>query len=49
MIGKIFVFDLDAKPKIKRKRVNLIPSSVEIKLKKSSFTIKSGCDIDFQR
>lgn len=35
MIGKIFVYDIDAKPKVKRKRANLIPSSVEIKLKKA--------------
>jgi hypothetical protein len=48
MIGKIFVYDIDAKPKIKRKRVNLIPSSIEIKLKKNSKAtiFVSGSDID---
>jgi hypothetical protein len=47
MIGKIFVYDIDAKPKIKRKRVNVIPSSVEIKLKKNPIIIKSGQDVDY--
>lgn len=49
MIGKIFVYDIDSKPKVKRKRVNLIPSSVEIKLKKNkeATVIHSGGDIDF--
>lgn len=51
MIGKIFVYDIDAKPKIKRKRVQIIPSSVEIKLKKNSTltTVPSGQDVDFSR
>lgn len=51
MIGKIFVFDIDSKPKIKRKRVNLIPSSVEIKLKKNkeAVVVRSGADIDFSK
>lgn len=49
MIGKIFVYDIDAKPKIKRKRVSVIPSSVEIKLKKNKdlSTLKSGQDVDY--
>lgn len=34
LVGKIFHFDLDRKPKIKRKKVQLIPSGVEIKFKK---------------
>lgn len=51
MIGKIFVYDIDSKPKIKRKRVNLIPSSVEIKLKKNkeATVIRSGADIDYTK
>jgi hypothetical protein len=51
MIGKIFVYDIDSKPKIKRKRVNLIPSSVEIKLKRNKevSVVRSGTDVDFQR
>lgn len=51
MIGKIFVYDIDSKPKIKRKRVNLIPSTVEIKLKKNKevSVLRSGDDVDFQR
>lgn len=51
LIGKIFVYDIDSKPKIKRKRVSLIPSSVEIKLKKNkeATTFKSGADIDYTK
>lgn len=51
MIGKIFVYDIDSKPRIKRKRVNLIPSSVEIKLKKNkeATVIRSGTDIDYTK
>jgi hypothetical protein len=50
MIGKIFVYDIDAKPKIKRKRVNVIPSSVEIKLKKNAgITFKSGQDVNLYK
>lgn len=49
MIGKIFVYDIDAKPRIKRKRVNMVPSSVEIKLKKSNVSVKSGETVDFER
>jgi hypothetical protein len=50
MIGKIFVYDIDSKPKIKRKRVNLIPSSVEIKLKKQKeiIVVQSGADINYE-
>jgi len=49
MIGKLFVYDIDAKPRIKRKRVSVIPSSVEIKLKKNKeiSIFKSGQDIDY--
>lgn len=49
MIGKIFVYDIDAKPKVKRKRANQIPGSVEIKLKKNrqeSSIFKSGDFVD---
>jgi len=60
MIGKIFVYDIDAKPKIKRKRVNIIPSTVEIKLKKTtkvdngilkdgSLVMTSGQDVSFEK
>jgi hypothetical protein len=41
------IMRIDAKPKIKRKRVNVIPSSVEIKLKKNPIIIKSGQDVDY--
>ena len=49
MIGKIFVYDIDAKPKVKRKRVSVIPSSVEIKLKKNATVVKSGQDVDYAK
>jgi hypothetical protein len=45
IIGKIFVYDVDTKPKIKRKRVNIIPSTVEIKFKKNIMLITSGQNI----
>lgn len=35
LIGKIFVYDLDAKPKVKRKRATVVPTTVEITLKKT--------------
>jgi hypothetical protein len=42
IIGKIFLYDTDAKPRVKRKRVAVIPTSVEIKLKKSNVMVNSG-------
>lgn len=50
MIGKIFVYELDSKPKVRRKRVNVIPSYIEIKLKKNAgFSVKSGDNVDFYK
>lgn len=34
LIGKSFTYDFDKKPKVKRKRVTMIPSGVEIKFKR---------------
>lgn len=36
LIGNDFKFDLEAAPKIRRRRVNMLPAGVEIKLKKSA-------------
>jgi len=36
LIGNAFQYDLTAPPKIKRRRVSMIPAGVEIKLKRSS-------------
>lgn len=33
IVGKVFTFNLDAKPKVKRKRANLVPKGVEIRVK----------------
>lgn len=40
LIGKDFKFDLNASPKIRRRRVSKIPAGVEIKLKKTSGDVR---------
>ena len=34
IIGKLFMFDMNSKPKVKRRKVAVIPETIEIKLKK---------------
>lgn len=34
-VGKLFTFPLNAKPKVKRRKVNPIPETIEIKFKKA--------------
>jgi hypothetical protein len=41
LIGNDFRYDLTAPPKIKRRRVSMIPAGVEIKLRKSSSNLQS--------
>ena len=33
IIGKLFMFDMNSKPKVKRRKVAVIPETIEIKLK----------------
>lgn len=35
VIGKLFVFPINSKPKVKRRKVNPIPETIEIKFKKT--------------
>lgn len=36
VIGKLFVFPINAKPKVKRRKVNVIPEAIEVKFRKSA-------------
>lgn len=38
LIGQDFVYDLEAPPKVRRRRVNKIPAGVEVRLKRSAQT-----------
>lgn len=35
LVGRVFYYDMDRKPRIRRKKVQLIPSGVEIKLRRA--------------
>jgi hypothetical protein len=39
LVGRIFIYNIGSKPKVKRRRVQLIPETVEIRLKKLGATI----------
>lgn len=36
VIGKLFVYPINTKPKVKRRKVNAIPEAIEIKFRKST-------------